>query len=125
MTDEELIERARAVVSPRQLANGCTVGNVGCALVTEEGSLYVGVCIDAPSGMGFCAEHAAIASMVTRGEHAINKIVAVLGDGRVLPPCGRCREFMLQIDAGNMERTEVILGAGESVKLRELLPRPW
>ena len=125
MTDEELIERAREVVSPRQLANGCTVGNVGCALVTHEGSLHVGVCIDAPSGMGFCAEHAAIASMVTRGEHAISKIVAVLGDGRVLPPCGRCREFMLQIDAGNLERTEVLLGAGESVKLRELLPRPW
>lgn len=125
MTDEELIRRAREVVSPRPLANDCTVGNVGCALLTEGGRLHVGVCIDAPGGMGFCAEHAAIASMVTHGEQRIRKVVAVLGDGTVLPPCGRCREFMRQMDAGNMERTEVLLGPGRSVRLRELLPHPW
>lgn len=125
MTDDELIERAREVVRPREIAHGFTVGDVGCALLSEGGNLYVGVCIDAGGGIGFCAEHSAIAAMVTRGEHAIRRIVAVLGDGTVLPPCGRCREFMRQIDGGNMERTEVLLGRGRVVKLRELLPHPW
>lgn len=125
MTDEELIERAREVVNPREIAHGFTVGDVGCALLSEAGNLYVGVCIDAGGGIGFCAEHSAIAAMVTRGEQAIRRIVAVLGDGTVLPPCGRCREFMRQIDGGNMERTEVLLGGGRVVRLRELLPHPW
>ena len=125
MTNEELIERARAVVNSRKIAHGCTVGDVGCALLTESGKLHVGVCIDAPGGMGFCAEHSAIASMITHGEQSINKIVAVVGDGRVLPPCGRCREFMRQIDEGNMDRTEVLLSEDKTVKLRDLLPHAW
>lgn len=125
MTNEELIRRARAVVSPRKIAHGFTVGDVGCALLTAGGDLHVGVCIDAGGGMGFCAEHSAIASMVTRGEQSIARIVAVLGDGTVLPPCGRCREFMRQIDPGNLDRTEVLLGRDKAVKLRDLLPHPW
>jgi cytidine deaminase len=125
MTNEELIKRAQSVVSPRKIAHGFTVGDVGCALLTEKGNLHVGVCIDAGGGMGFCAEHSAIASMVTDGEQGIRKIVAVLGDGTILPPCGRCREFMRQIDGRNMDRTEVLLGKDEAVKLRDLLPYPW
>jgi len=78
------------------------------------------------SGMGFCAEHAAIAVMVTKREYRIKKIVAVWKDKKkrsvhVLHPCGRCREFMRQIDKRNME-TEVILGKDKTSKLKELLP---
>jgi cytidine deaminase len=125
MTNEELIERARAVVNPRKIAHGFTVGDVGCALLTERGNLHLGVCIDAGGGIGFCAEHSAIASMITQGEQRIMKIVAVLGDGTILPPCGRCREFMRQVDTGNMDLTEVLLASNKVVKLRDLLPHPW
>lgn len=125
MTNEELIREARAVVNPRRIAHGCTVGDVGCALLTDAGSLHVGVSIDAAGGMGFCAEHSAIAAMVTRGEQGIRRIVAVLGDGTVLAPCGRCREFMRQIDGRNMDNTEVLLGEDRAVRLRDLLPHPW
>ncbi len=125
MTNDELIQKAQAVVNPRKIAHGCTVGDVGCALLTDKGNLHVGVCIDASGGMGFCAEHSAIASMVTHGEQSIGKIVAVLGDGTILPPCGRCREFMRQIDGSNMNHTEVLLGGDKAVKLRDLLPHPW
>jgi cytidine deaminase len=125
MTNEELIEKARSVVKPRRIAHDYGVGDVGCALLSGDGNVFVGVCIDASSGMGFCAEHAAIAAMVTGGEQRIRKIVAVLGDGQVLPPCGRCREFMRQIDGRNLDGTEVVLSAEQSVRLRELLPHPW
>lgn len=125
MTNEELIREAQAVVNPRKIAHGLTVGDVGCALLTEGGNLHVGVCIDAPSGIGFCAEHSAVASMLTRGEQGIRKIVAVLADGSIIPPCGRCRELLHQIDGGNLDRTEVILGKEKAVRLRELLPYPW
>jgi len=39
----------------------------------------------------------------------------------VLPPCGRCREFMYQIDRNNLD-TEVIISDTKTVTLRELLP---
>jgi cytidine deaminase len=39
----------------------------------------------------------------------------------VLPPCGRCREFIRQVDPANLD-TEVILGSDRSALLRELLP---
>ena len=63
--------------------------------------------------------------MITAGETSISKIVAVWGDNTILPPCGRCREFMYEIDMTNWESTEVILGEDEIVKLKDLLPHPY
>lgn len=119
-----LITIASSLVHSAKLGSN-TAGDVGCALLSKKGNIYTGVCIDTISGMGFCAEHAAIASMVTAGEYKIKKIVAVWKDKKknvfVLHPCGRCREFMRQIDKSNME-AEVILGKDRIVKLKELLP---
>jgi cytidine deaminase len=121
ITDAQLIESARSVIRPRKVQNDFTVGDVGCALLSKNGNVYLGVCIDTASGMGFCAEHSAIAAMVTAGELRIQRIVAVLADGAILSPCGRCREFMYQIHEDNLE-AEVILGIDRVLKLRELLP---
>jgi cytidine deaminase len=122
-TDRELIDRARAVVNPRRIGKHTTC-DVGCALLAADGLVYVGVCVDVPCGIGFCAEHSAIAAMATAGEHRIRKIVAVRSDGSVLPPCGRCREFMRQLDPENMD-AEVVLAQGHCKLLKELLPFPW
>ena len=124
MSDEELIGKAKSVLNPRKIKHGFSVGDVGCALITASGNVYVGVSIDTASGMGFCAEHSAIAAMVTHGENVIKKIVAVVEDGTPIPPCGRCREFMRQIDEEN-SKADVIIGTDKSVKLNELLPFSW
>lgn len=100
-------------------------GDVGATLITVAGNRYAGVCVDTGSGTGFCAEHSAIAAMVTAGEYQITTIVAVwrseTDDLYVLPPCGRCREFIRQIDPANLD-TEIVLGRHRSAPLRELLP---
>jgi cytidine deaminase len=123
-SNEELIQAARAVLNPHVVGDRL-FGDVGAVLVTATGNRYSGVCIDTGSGTGFCAEHSAIAAMVTAGEYHIAKIVAVWQDQQgvlyVLPPCGRCREFIRQIDGANIE-TEVILGRERSATLRRLLP---
>lgn len=63
--------------------------------------------------------------MVTAGEYRIAKIVAVWRDDRgrlyALPPCGRCREFMRQIDPANLD-ADVIVGRDQVAKLSDLLP---
>jgi cytidine deaminase len=121
----ELIEKAISYLNPRELSLGNTAGDVACALLSSSGKMYFGVCIDIGSGIGFCAEHSAIAAMITAGECQIAKIVAVWGEGTVLPPCGRCREFMYEINKDNLELTEVVLGENWSVKLKDLLPHPY
>jgi cytidine deaminase len=124
MEPKRLIEKAGKLANKRTLSDECVVGTVGCAIVSGSGAEYVGVCIDAACGIGFCAEHAAIAAMITAGESRIRQIVAVNQYGTVLSPCGRCRELMFQINQANM-RTEVILGERTTVLLEELLPRRW
>jgi cytidine deaminase len=124
MDDRQLIERAKGVLQQRDLTPECTVGEVSAALLTTRGNVYVGVSISAGCGVGFCAEHSAVATMVTQGESRIEKLVAISSDGKFLPPCGRCRELLFQIDRANLE-AEVILGPERTVRLRELLPERW
>ena len=125
LTNLEMIESAKTVLKPRELFLGNTAGDVACALLSSNGNLYLGVCIDINSGIGFCAEHSAIAAMVTNGESRISKIVEVWGENTVLPPCGRCRELMYEIDEANLEHTDVILGENRVAKLKDLLPHPF
>ena len=125
MTNEELIAKAISIVNARMNGDK-VVGDVGCALLTDKGNVYTGVCIDTTSGMGFCAEHNAIGAMTTAGESKIKKIVAVWRDKEkdeiyVVAPCGRCREFIYRMNPSNIE-TEVILAKDKSLSLKELLP---
>ena len=124
MNNTELIDAAKAVLGDRKLSEYCSAGCVAASLITEAGNVYVGVCIDAACGIGFCAEHTAIAQMVTHGESRIVKIVAIAEDGVFLPPCGRCRELMYQVDTRNLE-TKILLGPHRVTQLSDLLPMRW
>ena len=119
----KLIDAARAVVVDLRLGNDGTAGGVGAAIRTVQGNVYTGICIDLASGLGFCAEVAAIAQMLTHRETQIDTVVAVMRD-RILPPCGRCRETMAQIDIRNLD-CKVIIAEDREVLLRDLLPHHW
>ncbi len=124
LTTEARIRKAESLVNPKQVGD-YMIGDVGCALLTDKGNLYSGVCIDAASGVGFCAEHSAIAAMITAGEYNIKTIVAVWRnetDVYVLAPCGRCRELMRQINPDNVFNTDVILDTDTVVKLVDIFP---
>lgn len=121
MENDELIRKAKEPIEPKFVSDGVNLGEVGSALVTKKGNIYVGVSIDTPCGIGFCAEHTAIGAMITNREYEIEKIVAVSSDGKVLAPCGRCRELMYQVNKANLD-TEIVLGGDRTAKLKELLP---
>ena len=124
MTNKELIKKAAAVVKPKKVKGGL-FADIGCALLSAKGKVYVGTCAGTEWSHGFCAEQNAIGQMITNGEYKIKKIVAVWKDEKgatfVIPPCGNCRQFMQNTDASNLE-TEVILDKDKTVQLKELLP---
>ena len=125
MKFEELKSIALNHLNPQRSSKYCEYGGVAASLVTDKGNVYSGVCIDVSSSMGFCAEHSAIAQMVTNGETRIMKIVAVVcGTNTVIPPCGRCREFIYQVDNRNID-TEVMVSETKIVTIRKLLPFRW
>ena len=123
MNFDELYKIAAETVNERKLSDYTSAGSVAAAILTDKGNVYKGVCIDAPCSMGFCAEHAAIAAMITAGESRIIKMVAVSAWDDIIPPCGRCREFIYQINNEKIN-CEVML-KDKIVTLDYLLPNRW
>jgi len=121
---QELIDIARPLVRNLTLGRSdFSAATVAAAIRTPSGNVYTGVCIHLSCGLGFCAEHAAAAEMIKAGETRIETIVAVAEDC-ILSPCGRCREFLIQVDPANAE-ANVVLEGGREVKLGDLLPHHW
>ena len=123
---DQMYQEAKRVQNDRTISPFIEAGGVSAAVLTKGGNIYVGVCIDTASTLGMCAERNAIASMITHREHRIDKVLAIMPDGRVGAPCGACREFMMQLnkDSGDIE---VLLDYDEkkTVTLRELMPNWW
>lgn len=99
-------------------------GKVGCALLTTNGNIYTGISVDLVCGLGNCAEYSAICEMLKNHETRIEMIVSVYNKERIIPPCGRCRELIVQLDSNNTS-TKVILSDKSVVTLSELLPEKW
>src|SRR3989442_403122 len=121
----EFTTAAAGKLNRHTTADGRLFGDVAAAVVSKDGNTYYGVCLDTPS-WGLCAERSAIAALAPAGEYRIDKVVAVwkAPDNdrlHVLPPCGICREFMLQVDRDNLD-TQVVLRPDETTTLRELMP---
>jgi cytidine deaminase len=119
----ELIAAARAVQGEFRLGADFSAGGVGAAVRGRSGRVYTGICLDLACGIGFCAEHAAVAEMLEHRESEIEAVVAV-GAAGILAPCGRCRELMAQINPANLD-CRVVLAEDRVVALRALLPEHW
>ncbi len=124
MTIPELIDKAHSVTGVYKPSRECESGSVGAAILTRAGNVYTGVCIDASCGIGFCAEHSAIAEMLKHHESEIEMLAAVNLKKEPATPCGRCRELIYQINPANAA-TKIILSQQETITLKELLPLHW
>ena len=118
---KNLYDTAKAVVNPKKISEQICSGGVGAAVLTKNGNIFTGVNIDTDCSLGMCAERNAISTMITAGEFEIARVVAVNKKGQVLPPCGACREFMMQLK--NASDIEVLVdNNGTVVKLKDLMP---
>ncbi|MDC9592860.1 cytidine deaminase family protein [Xenorhabdus sp. IM139775] len=121
---DEMEQVAHQLISPTQLNKYIKYGHVGAVIQSKSGHIYTGINIDTACSMGFCAEHGAIAEMIKQGETQIIRIIAVNRHGNILPPCGRCREFISQIHPDNIH-AEVKVTQEKVLLLSELLPFDW
>ncbi|MFM7678969.1 MAG: cytidine deaminase family protein [Roseiflexaceae bacterium] len=124
-TTIELIQHAAAQIATVQTAHG-VVADVGCALESATGQCFFGVCVGFNAG-SMCAERTAIATMITATRtYQIRRIVAVWRDADanlfVIPPCGHCRQFMIDAHPDNVHHTQVILSHDVVVPLASLMP---
>ena len=123
ITHEQLIEHAQGALIAQELADNFYVADVGAALLTEDGEVFTGACIG--GNLGICAELGAARAMLSKTGPKVKAVVAVwrneAGELHVIPPCGRCREFLRMLSQDNLE-ADVILGKDHVVKLKDLLP---
>ncbi len=126
-TWDKMYIAARTVQRERKLSSLIEAGSVAAAILTPKGKIYVGVCIDTACSLGMCAERNAIANMITNGESAICRVIAIDRNGKPVSPCGACREFMAQLMPKNDRGIEIMLDYEHKkvVTLEEMTPGWW
>lgn len=53
---ENLYDMAKSVAIPKVINEQMSSGGVGAAILTKQGNIYTGVCIDTDCSLGMCAE---------------------------------------------------------------------
>ena len=123
----DLYQAARNAIHPRVLSRFAEAGGVAAAVESASGKIYVGVCVDTACSLGICAERNAIFHMITNGESQILRVIAVNQSGKVMPPCGACRELMTQLMPDKYASIEIMLDYenGKIGTLGSLTPEWW
>ena len=124
---KELYDAAKQVLKPRDVSEIIGAGGVSAAVESVSGKIYVGVCVDTSCTLGICAERNAMFNMITNGEDAIKRVIAINREGKAIPPCGACREFMVQVMPEQYKLVEIMVDYENEriVTLGDLTPEWW
>lgn len=119
---ESLMDRARDAA--RRAYAPYSRYQVGCALATEVGGLFTGCNVENASyGLTICAERSAIFSAVAaEGPGMRVARLAVIALGNEFPPCGACRQVILEFAAAETPVAFLQNGRLVSKTIAELLP---
>ncbi|HEV2664672.1 MAG TPA: cytidine deaminase [Blastocatellia bacterium] len=100
---------------------------VGAAVECAGGLTFTGCNIENSSyGSTLCAEHVALAKAVSEGAREFVRIAVIADADRPIPPCGACRQVILELCGREMEVVMAKLdGQFELKKVSELLPAPF
>lgn len=119
--DHELIEAATQVARTRCRGDNHTMAAAGRG---RDGRIVTAVNAYHFTG-GPCAELVLLGAAAAQGIYALETVVAVGDRDRgVVPPCGRCRQVLLDYFPG----LKVIVGGGErlrTVAVTDLLPESY
>ncbi len=95
ITKAEIKELIETAIKTRKFAFTHRSGhNIGASVLTLEGKIYGGCNIESViSGLGTCAERAAIDHAITHGHYDIKAVCTV--DKGLTPTCGACLQYIL------------------------------
>jgi cytidine deaminase len=125
-----LVDAARAAITPRYVENR---HQIAAAIVAADGRIFTGLHLEAMVGRAsICAEAVALGKACEAGATDLRLLVSVRhpkptepgSEVRVVPPCGLCRELLL--DYGR--ELQVVVDGGGTLELQpmaELLPRKY
>ena len=99
---------------------------VGAALLGTDGSVTPGCNVENASyPAGICAERAAVAAAVAVGVHAFTAIVIFTEAESPTPPCGICRQVLMEF-APQLDVLSVTRGGAEAQwSMSDLLPEAF
>jgi cytidine deaminase len=99
---------------------------VGAALLAADGSITEGCNVENASyPAGICAERAAVSAAIARGVRDFTAIVIATEAERPTPPCGMCRQVMMEF-APRLEVLSVTRGGADaSWTMSDLLPEAF
>lgn len=70
---------------------------VGAAGITSDGRVVAGCNVENVSyGLGICAEVSLTAQLISQGGKSLRAVTVTDASGKVLMPCGRCRQVLLE-----------------------------
>jgi cytidine deaminase len=116
-----------AALQARQKAHAPFSGfQVGAALEDTAGRIHTGCNVEnATYGLTICAERVAVFKAISEGARDFRRIAVAADTEMLTPPCGACRQILWEF-CGDIEVVLTNLhGKTETMRLSELLPRPF
>ncbi len=124
MTYTVLVKRAQA--ARKHSHSPFSHFRVGAAVLTASGKVFTGCNIEISTfALTVCAERTALLKAVSEGHRRFKALAIVSDENAFTPPCGACRQVIMDI-AGNID---IVLGtttgASKIMKMSDLFPHPF
>ena len=99
---------------------------VGAAVLCASGQIYLGCNIENSAyPAGICAERAALAAAIAAGERAFVCLAVLAGSDRPVPPCGMCRQVIIELAPNARLLLANLEGEYEETTPQALLPHAF
>lgn len=129
LTEKQIKQMIEAALKTRKNAFTHRSGhNIGASVLTLNGDIYGGCNIESViSGLGTCAERAAIDHAITHGHYDIQAVCTV--DKGLTPTCGACLQYIMLFS--QLADKEIVLinsdinGDYEITTLKDVLPQGY
>lgn len=127
MTDRSWTKLWRAAEKARRRAHApYSHFHVGAAIECDDGAIIAGCNVENASyGLTMCAERNAVGAMILEGRTP-RRVAIVVDHTRPVPPCGACRQVLLEVAAPAVEvRSRTLDGQELQSTVGELVPHAF